>query len=301
MYKLGAILFGLVLSASMSSHADFVLFDQAPQEVIDNSNTGLISDIVVPTGHPYTFQTFDDFVLPKESVVNSVFWVGSRVNGNSEAYFQISFHEDDPSAYRRPIEIPFASYYVTAEEFYPLENAPVFSAGFRAELPEGVNIESGKTYWISVALAATERENYWAWGWRTERGECCARSIRFEDSRWILQGSQPIFSLSGLYHVPALADTDGDLIYDEYDNCPDTPAGLEVNVDGCALFQLDEDQDGVFSDVDQCPNTVPGISVDILGCDPTQLDSDEDGVWDAYDDCPSSLPGEHVDVDGCVI
>lgn len=58
----------------------------------------------------------------------------------------------------------------------------------------------------------------------------------------------------------------------------------------------DSDGDGVYDDRDQCPNTPAGVAVDSVGC---PLDSDGDGVYDYKDKCPGTPAGARVDADGC--
>lgn len=58
----------------------------------------------------------------------------------------------------------------------------------------------------------------------------------------------------------------------------------------------DSDGDGVYDDRDQCPNTPPGAPVDSLGC---PLDSDGDGVYDYQDQCANTPAGARVDDKGC--
>ena len=41
------------------------------------------------------------------------------------------------------------------------------------------------------------------------------------------------------------------------DECSNTTEGLDVDEKGCALSQKDTDGDGVFDDLDQCPDTKP--------------------------------------------
>lgn len=60
---------------------------------------------------------------------------------------------------------------------------------------------------------------------------------------------------------------------------------------------LDSDNDGVFDDQDRCPNTPAGDEVDAQGC--TEKDSDNDGVLDKNDACPDTPAGAKVDVSGC--
>lgn len=61
---------------------------------------------------------------------------------------------------------------------------------------------------------------------------------------------------------------------------------------------MDSDGDGVPDDRDRCPNTPAGVAVDENGC---PLDSDGDGVPDYRDKCPDTPAGAIVDRDGCEI
>ena len=64
--------------------------------------------------------------------------------------------------------------------------------------------------------------------------------------------------------VSAVADSDGDGVPDDRDKCPGTPAGVQVDEDGCPL---DSDGDGVPDYKDKCPGTPPGARVDANGCE----------------------------------
>ena len=59
---------------------------------------------------------------------------------------------------------------------------------------------------------------------------------------------------------------------------------------------VDSDGDGVYDDKDQCPNTPIGVKVDSVGC---PLDTDGDGVYDYLDKCPGTPTGATVDERGC--
>lgn len=64
-------------------------------------------------------------------------------------------------------------------------------------------------------------------------------------------------------------DTDGDGVMDDKDKCADTPAGTEVDSDGCPIETeepADADGDGVTDDKDRCPATPAGVPVDSRGC-----------------------------------
>jgi len=76
-------------------------------------------------------------------------------------------------------------------------------------------------------------------------------------------------------------DADMDGVPDKKDKCPDTPAGVAVDANGCPL---DSDGDGVADYIDDCP-TVAGLT-SLKGCP----DKDKDGIADKDDACPD-VPG----------
>lgn len=90
-------------------------------------------------------------------------------------------------------------------------------------------------------------------------------------------------------------DSDGDLVMDAQDACPNTPPNTAVDVRGCPL---DADGDGVVDAYDRCPNTPAGAKVDAQGC---PADADGDGVPNNLDQCPDTATGFRVDAKGCVI
>ncbi|GAB6144707.1 OmpA family protein [Desulfocicer niacini] len=65
--------------------------------------------------------------------------------------------------------------------------------------------------------------------------------------------------------APAAApkDSDNDGVIDDKDLCPDTPAGVVVDENGCPL---DTDKDGVYDYMDKCPGTPLGAKVNAQGC-----------------------------------
>lgn len=85
-------------------------------------------------------------------------------------------------------------------------------------------------------------------------------------------------------------DSDKDGVPDKKDKCPDTPAGVAVDDQGCPS---DTDGDGVVNDKDDCP-TIVGLPA-LKGCP----DADEDGVADKDDKCPDTKKGVKVDASGC--
>ncbi|HET6558613.1 MAG TPA: OmpA family protein, partial [Prolixibacteraceae bacterium] len=112
-------------------------------------------------------------------------------------------------------------------------------------------------------------------------------------------------------------DSDGDGVSDKKDKCPDTPAGVAVDENGCPK---DTDGDGVADAMDDCP-TVAGLTA-LKGCPDKDNDgvadkddacpdvagvpnlkgcpdADGDGVADKDDKCPDTKKGMKVDASGC--
>jgi len=112
-------------------------------------------------------------------------------------------------------------------------------------------------------------------------------------------------------------DSDMDGVSDNKDKCPNTKAGVAVDVNGCPV---DTDGDGIADYIDDCP-TVAG-QTSLKGCPDTDKDgiadkddicpeiaglanlkgcpdADGDGITDKDDKCPNSLKGYKVDAKGC--
>ncbi|ORJ57118.1 OmpA family protein [Geothermobacter hydrogeniphilus] len=98
---------------------------------------------------------------------------------------------------------------------------------------------------------------------------------------------------AGSSRILTSSDSDADGIVRRLDRCPDTPAGIAVDVNGCPA---DSDGDGVFDRLDRCPGTEIGQVVDLHGCN---VDRDNDGVFDWRDHCPRSRAAGVVGLDGC--
>ena len=104
-----------------------------------------------------------------------------------------------------------------------------------------------------------------------------------------------LHTLSECSSIDPNLDSDGDGVKDIRDDCPDTLESVDVDDNGCALYQLDSDFDGVTDDVDQCATTPIGAIVNEFGC----ADTDADGIFDYIDLCPNTPSGFTIDADGC--
>lgn len=111
---------------------------------------------------------------------------------------------------------------------------------------------------------------------------------------------------------PPLVDTDGDGVFDPYDNCVDDHNPSQANADfdefgsACDLDEDTTDRDGdtIPDSADNCPDDQnPGQEDednDGLGdaCDDVfNPDADGDGVPDDNDNCPSTANGDQADAD----
>lgn len=131
-------------------------------------------------------------------------------------------------------------------------------------------------------------------------------AVGYEFQKWvgdISKTTNPLeYTIVGDTKITAIfvkADTDGDGVSNDIDECPNTPKGESVNQFGCAETQIDTDGDGINDNLDLCQETPVGETVDENGCSDSQKDSDSDGIIDDIDECPNSGEGEVVDETGC--
>jgi OmpA-OmpF porin, OOP family len=124
-----------------------------------------------------------------------------------------------------------------------------------------------------------------------------------------------LMTTAGLVFNVGRKDTDKDGVFDKFDKCPKTDAGLKVDLRGCPL---DKDKDGIPDYLDKCPEEAGVASasgcpdkdgdsvkdsedacVDVAGLVNMQgcPDSDNDGVIDSKDRCPKQAGDPKFD--GC--
>jgi OOP family OmpA-OmpF porin len=156
---------------------------------------------------------------------------------------------------------------------------------------------------VSWGLGLKWRVNDSRWSVRGEyRGRLAYRSNTTLDDRLMTIGVEYDFGRKSGRRMPPqdnqLIDTDGDGVLDIWDECENTPPGVQVTSRGCELQNIDRDSDGdrVFDHRDDCPDTPPGVPVDPRGC---PQDTDRDGVTTDKDRCPGSRPGAEVNEFGC--
>ena len=108
----------------------------------------------------------------------------------------------------------------------------------------------------------------------------------------------------GLWFNQGQRDFDKDGVLDDIDKCPNSPEGVQVDDDGCAVSQKDTDQDGINDDTDNCIETPNPDQLDTDGDgigDECDEDDDGDGVEDERDLCPNTPIDPIVDLNGCKI
>ncbi len=142
-------------------------------------------------------------------------------------------------------------------------------------------------------------------------------------SRIETDSSFEMMSTSGRSCVDDFGDPDEDCdgVSDDWDDCPGTANGAEVDALGCSEAQNnggggggsdDTDGDGIPDSNDACPNEYADAQndADNDGCPDENgggnsgggtgaSDADGDGVDDADDDCPNTPSSESVDFFGC--
>ncbi|MBT9391744.1 OmpA family protein [Hymenobacter sp. NST-14] len=99
----------------------------------------------------------------------------------------------------------------------------------------------------------------------TEAGTAAMQGCPDRDNDGVADKDDDCPDEAGLPALRGCPDADGDGVADKNDKCPDTPAGTQVDGNGCPLV-TDADGDGIPNDQDRCPNTPAGTKVDANGC-----------------------------------
>jgi OOP family OmpA-OmpF porin len=182
---------------------------------------------------------------------------GDFFSGLSTATLNFRFNITGPDAIVRPYlfvggGILMFSVNPTADKSKTDFAAPSAGAGLNFRLGESIMFQLQETFYVSGA----------------------------DDKDGVSSGSNDIF----LQHTAGFTfnfgnknDADKDGVADRKDKCSETPAGVQVDVNGCPL---DKDKDEVADYLDACPD-VKGLKT-LKGCP----DKDEDGVTDKEDECP---------------
>ncbi len=119
----------------------------------------------------------------------------------------------------------------------------------------------------------------------------------------IRQGSLAHFAMGYGDVIPGAADTDGDGVLDDEDNCPaiSNADQFDLDEDGVGdACDVDKDNDGVNNNFDNCPvfPNADQSDLDQDGIGDVCDDSDDDGIFDNIDNCPLISNSDQSDIDG---
>ncbi|WP_077068278.1 OmpA family protein [Hymenobacter terrenus] len=110
----------------------------------------------------------------------------------------------------------------------------------------------------------------------TEKGLANLEGCPDRDNDGVRDSEDACPDAAGTPALKGCPDADGDGVSDPNDKCPSTPAGTQVDANGCPLV-LDQDSDGILDNVDKCPGTPAGARVDSTGC-PLVIDPATQGL-----------------------
>ena len=137
-----------------------------------------------------------------------------------------------------------------------------------------VLLGAGK-YWISVVLSsAINRDTRFSvfsteWSWAVANNDDSAffRVFVGRPAGGVIGNTNMAYTVYGLYHTPSSFDSDG--VGDTNDSCIMTPIGEEVDSSGYSISERDIDGDGIFNEWDECPDTLKDENkvIDSVGCE----------------------------------
>jgi OmpA-OmpF porin, OOP family len=156
---------------------------------------------------------------------------------------------------------------------------PYVALGLGLASYSGDNIDTdGNDFVIPMAIGVKYHLTDWAalkyqflYGFTNEDSRDLQPEVNTND-RYAQQSIGVVFSFGGS------KDSDKDGVENKIDICPNTPKGVSVTKEGCAV---DSDGDGTADYLDKCPD-VKGTA-EFNGCP----DSDQDGIPDSEDKCPN--------------
>jgi outer membrane protein OmpA-like peptidoglycan-associated protein len=194
----------------------------------------------------------------------------------------------------------------------------LFVGGGAMLFDKDIDVNAKKTDWIAPSFGA---------GANVRLGQSVMLNIQetflysSNDKRDGVEGSENdmylLHTIGVTFNFGKKKDADNDGVSDHRDKCPETPASVAVDKDGCPLDKdgdgvpdyldacpdiagnkelkgcPDKDGDGVADKDDRCPD-VAGLAA-LKGCP----DADKDGVADIDDKCPDTDPRYKVDINGC--
>ena len=199
----------------------------------------------------------------------------SRVDDRSQAFtrqgqFTSPMDDVDVSMYH----VDLLYHFMPQAKFNPFVTAGYGVAHYSPNINSkstmsAVNAGVGAKYWVAenVALRVDVRDNM-IFDEHIHNMEATAGVVfRFGgDSKVVVAQAAAPPAAAAAAAVPS--DRDGDGVSDALDNCPETPAGVSVDRNGCPL---DGDRDGVADYLDNCPGTPAGVAVDRNGCPPAKV------------------------------
>ena len=157
-------------------------------------------------------------------------------------------------------------------------------------------------HWRVDGLYHIETDNNFTPYWLVGAGENTVEEFSAEyDESFVNYGFGVKYAFN--HAVSARTDIRGITSLDEEQTDVALTVGLQFLLGGSSApaapaAPLDIDNDGVADSVDSCLSTPAGVEVDDNGC---ALDSDNDGVADYKDSCLGTEAGAKVDAKGCYI
>lgn len=122
--------------------------------------------------------------------------------------------------------------------------------------------------------------------------------LRDDNAIYISTYGRGVFS--GRFLEDPTGDNDGDGVFNNVDNCPNTPNADQADVDGDGIGDAcqDSDSDGILDIDDNCPNNPNADQADANndGVGDVCQDDDNDGVPDISDNCPDTPNADQQDL-----
>ncbi len=241
-------------------------------------------------GAELQYNDFDYLLKPELSLLYShdIDYENSSLSTDIYRIALNGVYEYKTDSFIKPLAKIGVGYETLNEHFAENKDSVFLNAGVGAKIPlvESISLKLEAVYMLK------NNDNRWDNNLALLAGINYAFGPKALETAPAKKASEPMPAI-----VPVDGDDDNDGVLNSKDKCPNTPAGTEVDSDGCKV-DGDDDNDGVLNSKDKCPNTPTGTEVDSDGCK-VDGDDDNDGVLNSKDKCPTTPAGNFVDEEGC--
>ncbi|TKI68594.1 OmpA family protein [Sulfurimonas crateris] len=208
-------------------------------------------------GAELQYNDFDYLLKPELSLLYShdIDYENSSLSTDIYRIALNGVYEYKTESFIKPLAKIGVGYETLNEHFAENKDSVFLNAGVGAKIPivESISLKLEAVYMLK------NNDNRW------DNNLALLAGINYSFGPKIQEAPAPVSYEAVPVIAPVDGDDDNDGVLNSKDKCPNTPAGTEVDSNGCKV-DGDDDNDGVLNSKDKCPTTPAGNVVDEEGC-----------------------------------